>query len=194
MTKTPDNFSWLNSPADEAALKLLGCELEREISDEIIRVKIVEVEAYDQNDLASHTFNGETSRNHSMFLSAGHLYVYFTYGMHYCCNIVCGEAGFGAGVLIRAVEPLANISLIEKNRNLSGKNVTNGPAKTCQALKIDKNLDGHFLADAPLKLIKQGPLKNTDIVTTTRIGITKASEKLRRFYIKDNPFVSKQVK
>lgn len=190
--KIDEDFSWLKTDPETAALRLLGAELEREINGEIIRVKIVEVETYDEKDPASHTFNGKTPRNETMFSTAGHLYVYFTYGMHYCCNVVCGEENFGAGILIRAVEPLAGISLIEENRKTTGKNTTNGPAKTCQALKIDKNFNGHFLNTPPLTLIKNPPLPKSEIVITTRIGIKNATDALRRFYIKDNIFVSKK--
>src|SRR3546814_3047149 len=104
-----DDFAWLNIPAEAAARRLLGCELVREIDRQEVRVCIVETEAYDQADEASHTFRGRTKRNDAMFKSAGHMYVYFTYGMHHCCNVVCGKEGVGSGVLIRAVEPLDRI-------------------------------------------------------------------------------------
>ncbi len=187
-----DDFVWLNVPAEEAAQRLLGCELAREIEGKTIRVRIVETEAYDQADEASHAFRGQTTRNEAMFKSAGHLYVYFTYGMHHCCNIVCGKAGFGSGVLIRAVEPLEGIDYIEKRRGLSGKNVTNGPGKICQALDITRTLSGHDLANVPLKLIKKPSLPKEQVITTKRVGISKAVHELRRFYIADNLYISKR--
>ena len=187
-----DPFAWLNTSVEEAAKRLLGCELVREIDGRIIRAKIVETEAYDQQDEASHTFRGLTRRNDSMFKKAGHLYVYFTYGMHYCSNIVCGKEGTGMGVLIRAVEPLEGIDIMEKRRGVTGKNMTNGPGKVAQALGIDLTLNGHDLSASPLQLIRKRPLPPRQIVTGKRIGISKAVHELRRFYIAGNTYVSKK--
>lgn len=188
---TAESLSFLKIDASSAARRLLGCVVERELDGVTIRVRIVETEAYDQTDIASHSYNGWTSRVETMFGPAGHAYVYFTYGMHYCCNIVVGEDGYGAGVLIRAVEPLANFKILEHRRGgKTGVEVTNGPAKLCQALGIDVAMNGHDLSLSPLKLIKQSKLPEPDIVTTTRIGVSKAKEILWRFYIKDNPYVS----
>jgi DNA-3-methyladenine glycosylase len=111
--------------------------------------------------------------------------------MHYCCNIVAGESGYGAGVLVRAVEPLSGQVVLERRRNgRTGVQMTNGPAKLCQALGIDLSMNGHDLSSAPFKLIMQPKLPQPDIVTTTRIGISKAKDVLWRFYIRDNPYVS----
>ena len=191
-TMKRNNFGWLDVPAEVAARRLLGCELVRELDSGTVRVRIAETEAYDQADEASHTFRGRTTRNDAMFQSAGHMYVYFTYGMHHCCNVVCGQEGFGSGVLIRAVEPIEGIEIIEKNRGMSGKNVTNGPGKVCQALGIDRTFSGHDLANAPLQLIKRPALGDNKIITAKRVGISKAVHELRRFYIAGNPYVSKQ--
>lgn len=189
---TIDTFpDFLTEPVDTVARKLLGCILERDVDGESVRVRIVETEAYDQGDEASHSFRGETARNATMFKSAGHLYVYFTYGMHHCCNIVSGVAGHGSGVLIRAVEPLDNLALIEQRRGMLGVAVTNGPGKVAQALGIDRRLDGHDLHAAPLRLIV-GTLHSDELVATSpRIGISKAREIHRRFYIDGNPYVSR---
>lgn len=187
-----NTFAWLNVAAEEAARRLLGCELVHEIDGREIRVRIVETEAYDQTDEASHTFNGWSKRNDAMFKSAGHMYVYFTYGMHHCCNVVCGPEGFGSGVLIRAVEPLEGIDVIEKRRGISGINATNGPGKICAALDIDRRLSGHDLSEPPVRLIKKLLLPDSDITTGKRIGISKAVHELRRFYITANPYVSKK--
>lgn len=187
------DFSWLDVPAEVAARRLLGCELVRQLDGQEIRVRIVEVEAYDQGDEASHTFRGRTRRNDAMFKSAGHLYVYFTYGMHHCCNVVCGKEGFGSGVLIRAVEPVNGLEIIEKRRGMSGVNVTNGPGKICQALDIDRTFSGHDLAEPPIQLIKKPALPNDRVVSGSRIGISKAVHELRRFYVKDSPYVPKKV-
>lgn len=186
-----DDFTILNAPASQAAPRLLGCELHTRYAGNDIRVRIVETEAYDQSDVASHSYKGETQRTKVMFGPAGHLYVYFTYGMHYCGNIVVGDRGHGAGVLLRAVEPLDGAEkVLAWRRNKSGVQITNGPAKLCQALGIDMKLSGHDLRKAPLQLVVQPPLPAGQIVTTTRVGITYGKDVPWRFYIKDNPYVS----
>lgn len=135
----------LTIPAVDAAKRLLGCILEREIDGKTVRVMIVETEAYDETDAASHSFNGRTPRTDVMFGPAGHLYIYFTYGMHYCCNVVTGQKGEGSAVLLRAAEPLIGEDILEKRRSKTGVDVTNGPAKLCQSLGIDKKMNGHDL-------------------------------------------------
>ena len=170
---------------------LLGCELERKIDGNIIRVKIVETEAYDQTDAASHSYTGRTQRTDVMFGPPGHLYVYFTYGMHYCCNIVTDGEGIGSAVLIRAVEPVEGNSLMQEFRSRSGIDLSNGPAKLCQALAINKQLNGHNLSDVPLRLIIKPALDSRLITQTTRVGIAKAKDMPWRFYITGNPYVSK---
>ena len=191
MTHANQNFEFLKGNAYDVAPRLLGCILERKWGGRIIRVKIVETEAYDQTDVASHSYKGKTQRTEVMFGPAGYLYVYFTYGMHYCCNIVVGEEGYGAAVLIRAVEPLDGIEIIEQNRSKAGFEATNGPAKLCQALGIDKQMNGHDLKAGDLKLIINPPLSSTAIIQTTRVGISQARDIPRRFYEAENPYVSK---
>lgn len=182
----------LDRPASEVAPRLLGCLLERTLNGQVLRVRIVETEAYDQSDVASHSYRGQTERTRVMFGEAGHLYVYFTYGMHYCCNVVTGPAGHGAGVLIRAAEPLAGEGLMVLRRHgLSGIELTNGPAKLCQALAIDKKLSGHDLSQAPLKLVGREPLAQDQIVQTPRVGISRGRELPWRFYVADSSYVSK---
>ena len=187
------DFAELNCDVAVAARRLLGCILEREINGKLVRVKIVETEAYDETDAASHSYKGRTPRTDIMFGPAGHLYVYFTYGMHYCCNVVVGEDGYGATVLIRAVEPLEGEEVLREKRNKHGVELTNGPAKLCQALGIDKELNGHSLAESPLKFVLK-PEVTHGIVTTTRIGIRNERERPWRFYLKGNPYISKSHK
>lgn len=175
-----------------AAKRLLGAELIRDLDGHTIRVRIVETEAYHQADAASHSYTGRTPRTDVMFGPAGYLYVYFTYGMHYCCNIVVGEEGYGAAVLIRAVEPLTGEDTMRARRDKPGIQLSNGPAKLCQALNIDKVLNGHDLTELPLRLSLAKPLPEDHIVCTPRIGISKAREEPWRFYIKNNPYVSMQ--
>ncbi len=187
-----DDFSFLDVPSWEVAPLLLGCELERVFDDgSRVRVRIVEVEAYDQFDEASHSYRGQTERTKVMFGPYGYLYVYFTYGMHYCANIVTGQTGHGAGVLIRAVEPLDGIDVIEVHRGMKGINTTNGPAKLTSALGIDFTFRGHDLHEAPLKLVPQLPLPDSAITAGPRVGISRAQDTPWRFYITGNRYVSK---
>lgn len=179
--------------ADEAAAGLLGCLLVRDWPDGThSAVRIVETEAYDQNDPASHTYHGRSERNRAMFGPAGHAYVYFTYGMHYCVNVTAGEDGFGCGVLIRAGEPVEGIDRMRALRGgRTGVELTNGPAKLCQALAIDKSLYGHDLNTTPLRLVRASLREGERIACTPRIGISKAADRPRRLIIMGNPFVSK---
>jgi DNA-3-methyladenine glycosylase len=175
----------------DAARRLLGCELVRDFENGQARVRIVETEAYDQTDAASHSYNGRTQRTDVMFGPAGHLYVYFTYGMHYCMNVVVGPEHYGAAVLIRAVEPLEGENLLVERRHKSGTDLTNGPAKLCQALGVDKQMNGHDLREPPMRLELTAPLRGTDIVVTKRIGISKAIDEPWRFYEKSSHYVSR---
>lgn len=177
----------------KAAIYLLGCEVWRTMSDgKILKARIVETESYHQEDPASHTFRGRSKRNKAMFGLAGHAYIYFTYGMHWCFNVTAGPEGYGAGVLIRAVEPLAGLETIKKLRGVDNeKQLTNGPAKLAQALAIDKNLYGHDLTKPPLQIFEPES-RDFEIVETTRIGINQAIDEIARFYIKSNPHVSKK--
>lgn len=181
---------FLDQPVDDVARLLLGCVLERELDGELTRVRIVETESYDQDDEASHAYGGPRNRNATMFGPSGHLYVYFTYGMHYCCNVVTGSEGYGSGVLIRAVEPLSGLDILEARRPATGVNLTNGPAKMAQALDIDMSMNGHDLRVAPLRLIQSSLRSGEVVVTSPRIGISKAKDIHRRFYVDGNPFVS----
>lgn len=188
-----EDFSFLDGPSEVVAPRLLGCELVRELDGHILRGRIVETEAYDQTDAASHSYKGKTPRTEVMFGPSGHLYVYFTYGMHYCLNIVTGTQNHGSAVLIRALEPLEGTEIMQINRggvSRGGANLTNGPAKLCQALKIDKTWNGHDLYDAPFQLVIKPPIPTSEIVQTTRIGISQARDVLWRFYVSNNPHIS----
>lgn len=172
---------------------LLGCVLQRTLEDgTILTAKIVETESYHQEDPASHTFHGRSKRNSAMFGKPGAAYIYFTYGMHWCFNVTAGKEGYGAGILIRAAEPLEGIDVMIRNRNMqNSSNLTNGPAKLAQALAIDKSLYGHDLTKPPLQIFKSAQ-KDFKIVLTTRIGISKAVDEVARFYINGNPYVSRR--
>lgn len=177
----------------DVAKRLLGCLLIRTINGQSLIVKIVETEAYHQTDAASHSYKGQTERTGVMFGPPGFCYVYFTYGMHYCMNVVTGRQGEGSAVLIRAAEPISGLESMQHNRRgITGNGLTNGPAKLCQALQINKSFNGHDLRNAPLRLELQPPLDPKIITQTTRIGITKDTHRLWRFYITDNLFISKK--
>ncbi len=176
----------------KVARDLLGKILVRRINNHRLSGMIVETEAYrSSDDPASHSYRGMTDRNRVMFGEVGYSYVYFTYGMYYCLNIVAKDADTRAGaVLIRALEPLEGIDIMKKNRMKELYNLTNGPGKLTQALMIDKSLNG-------IDVTKEGALyiingyKIDEIEVTPRIGIKTALDKYWRFYIKGNRFVSK---
>lgn len=182
----------LTKDAEIVAKRLLGSEIIYEHEGIRLSGIIVETEAYDQSDAASHSYKGRTQRTDVMFGPAGKLYVYFTYGMHYCANVVTGITGEGSAVLIRAVEPLEGQDLmLARRKGREGVDLTNGPAKWCQAFGIDKSWNGHDLEKLPLILRLRDPISTDRIVQTTRIGIKEATELPWRFYIRGNQYVSK---
>lgn len=179
----------------DVAKDLLGCYLVHESKDGTTIGRIVEVEAYLSNDPAAHTYRGRTARNATMFGPAGHAYVYFTYGMHYCVNTVTMREGVGEGVLIRALEPVEGIPLMQRRRHTDAVlNLCSGPAKLVQAMGITIAHNGHDLVRRPLYLLSRdhyGPPAPVMIVATRRVGITRAVELPLRFYIKGSPFISR---
>lgn len=189
---TKDEFpGFLEQLVDDVAQRLLGCVLKCEVDGREVKVRIVETESYDEDDEASHAYGGKRKRNAVMFGPAGHLYVYFTYGMHYCCNVVTGREGYGSGVLIRAVEPVEGLELLEERRGMSGVGALNGPAKLTMALGIDGEYNGHDLRLPPIKLLT-GNLKTGEVIASSpRIGISLAKDIHRRYYISGNPYVSR---
>jgi DNA-3-methyladenine glycosylase len=165
--------------------------------------KIVEVEAYlGEVDPASHAYRGRTRRNEVMFESGGHLYVYFTYGMHFCCNVVTEKEGYGRAVLLRAVEPVEGIERMAANRGIdissAGRpdkqllQLTNGPAKLCEAFGITREQNGADLLGKNLFITRGEERPGIRLASSPRIGIKRGIEKRWRFYIRGNPFVSKK--
>jgi DNA-3-methyladenine glycosylase len=188
------------------AKDLLGTFLVHDSSEGTTIGRIVEVEAYlGADDPASHTYRGQTPRNRAMFGEPGHAYIYFTYGMYYCFNVTAAESGVGHGILVRAVEPVDGIEIMGRRRKSSIFNLqstigetpavlTNGPAKLVIAMGITKDLYGHDLTMPPLYILSRDHFKEIEfqeVVTTTRVGIKEGRDKLLRFYIKGNRFVSK---
>ncbi len=154
---------------------------------------IVETEAYLQNDPACHAFRGKTKRNAVMFGPAGHAYVYFVYGNHYCFNIVGNKEGIGEAVLIRALEPLDGLELMFRRRRKADKitDLTNGPGKLAEAMAIGREHNGLPLIEGSLFVARGWSFPSSAIVCAPRIGIKKATEKEWRYYLQGNPFVSK---
>ena len=161
------------------------------------RARIVETEAYcGPIDAAAHTFRGQTARNAVMFGKPGLLYVYFTYGMHFCCNAVCGEEGEGVAVLLRAAEPLAGLALMRQARPAARRDreLCSGPARLCQAFGIARAQDGVDLVtgEGGLSIVDDGTPPPEEPVVTTRVGIRHAAEEPWRWYVPGNPHVSKR--
>jgi DNA-3-methyladenine glycosylase len=172
------------------ARALIGCELVCTTPAGIAAGIIVETEAYRQDDEASHSFRGQTPRNAAMFGPAGHAYVYFTYGMHYCFNVVGGTTGQAEAVLIRALEPTEGIELMTQRRGVAKlTNLCSGPAKLVQALGITPSDNAASLLTKHLHLRASGT--SYEVATGPRIGIRRATEKPWRFYVPQNSFVSK---
>ncbi len=185
--------SFFKKSTIDIAKALLGVYLVHEWKKEIFVGKIIETEAYLKNDPASHAFKGKTERNKSVFNKPGTAYVYFTYGMHHCFNVVTNK-GFGEAILIRAVEPIKGIELMKKNRKTEDiHNLCNGPAKLTQAFQISRKEDELNLLNENSKLRLRIPHKKEkiQIVSAKRIGISQAKDKLYRFYVKGSKFVSR---
>jgi DNA-3-methyladenine glycosylase len=158
------------------------------------RARIVEIEAYcGPEDPAAHSYRGPTARNATMFGPPGHLYVYFSYGMHWCCNPVCGDDGEGVAVLLRALEPLDGLDEMRVARGgVKDRDLCRGPARLCQALGITRDLDGADLVtdDRGVTIEDDGTPPPDDPATGPRIGITRAADLPWRFWVPGNPYVS----
>lgn len=184
----------------EVAEELLGkiFVVNDKSTGKLLKGRIVEVEAYDgRTDEAAHTFRGKTDRNRIMFEEGGYLYIYFTYGIHYCANIVADKKNIGTAVLLRAMEPINGIDIFSQRRfnttEIDDKmkmNLLNGPAKICQAFGLDKQNNGTDLLGKDIYILDRPKLKETEIIRGKRIGITRSVDLPWRFFIDNNPFVS----
>ncbi|HEY4852640.1 MAG TPA: DNA-3-methyladenine glycosylase [Streptosporangiaceae bacterium] len=203
-------------PSVEVAPDLLGCVLQHETADGLVAVELTEVEAYaGASDPASHAYRGKTQRNAVMFGPPGHAYVYFTYGMHFCVNMVClGEQGSASAVLLRAGAIIAGEDLARARRTrgrvaegpvsegpvsegrarIAPRDLARGPARLCQALGIDRALDGAdvCVAGAPLRMLSGAgnPARSGKIATGPRVGVSSAAEIPWRFWYDGDPTVS----
>ena len=185
-------------PVDTAALArfLMGKLLVRELPEGVASGRIVETEAYVIGDAAGHAYVGMTSRNRALFLERGHAYVYLAYGVSWMLNVSSETAGIGAGVLIRAIEPLDGIAIMQRNRGVERvRDLARGPGRLAQALRIDRSLDGVDLCqEGPLWLARDdqaaSEIGEGEIGESVRIGISKEADRVLRFYVRGSPFVS----
>ncbi len=198
---TPLPREFYRPSARVVAPRLLGHWLVRNTPAGLCGGPIVETEAYLINDPACHGAPGLTPRNRVLFGEPGHAYVYLIYGLHFCVNAVCQPAGTAEAILIRAVEATLGEHLLHHRRKVSKQqHLTNGPAKLCEAMEIDRSFDGVDLcsAQSPLFIARNQNLarfrrERGPLVVTTRIGLTRAAELPLRFYLDGSPFVSKRA-
>jgi DNA-3-methyladenine glycosylase len=186
--------SFFARPSAEVARDLLGRLLVRELSDgQRLVARIVETEAYQEDDPASHSFRGLTERTRVMFGPPGHLYVYFIYGMHFCMNVVTGRDGEGSAVLLRAAEPLEGLrEMIRRRRVESGRLLCSGPGRLCEALGIGRSQNGTDLVGGrELRVVAGQPIADEEATSTPRVGVIAAHDKPWRFLVKGNPHVSR---
>lgn len=184
----------------DVARALLGCILWRRLEGDLLAVRIVETEAYlGANDPASHARRGlRTPRNESMYGEGGQAYVYFTYGMHHCMNVVTSEEGIPEAVLLRAAEPIAGIDAIRVKRPKASRDqdLLNGPGKLCMGLRIDRSMDGTRLDGLGLFITKRDRvIDESEIVVTPRVGIDGAGDAAAwplRFYLEGSRHVSRR--
>jgi DNA-3-methyladenine glycosylase len=189
----PPPLTRADLPEDTEALAgaLIGKLLVRDLPEGLASGRIVETEAYVIGDAAGHAYRGMTPRNRALFLERGHAYVYLAYGVSWMLNVSSEAKGVGAGVLIRALEPLEGIAIMQRNRGTERlRDLARGPGRLAQALRIDRSLDG-------LDLCQEGPLwlarddhEPRAIGKSARIGITREADRVLRFYLRGSPFVS----
>ena len=201
METLPREF--FGKPGTAVAPGLLGCVLARETEAGLVAVRLTEVEAYEgQSDPASHAYRGRTARNAVMFGPPGHAYVYFTYGMQFCVNLVCMPPGTSSAVLLRAGEVIAGEELAGSRRygtpqapgpgGSAARDLARGPARLCQALGIDRSLDGADVCDpaSPLRILAGQPGPGPGISRGPRVGISAAADRPWRFWLTGDPTVS----
>jgi DNA-3-methyladenine glycosylase len=187
--------SFYDRPSLEVARDLLGCVVESETDDGPVAVRLVEVEAYaGEEDAASHAWRGRTPRTDVMYGNPGHAYVYFTYGMHWCVNTVCREAGTAAAVLLRAGEVVdgADLARARRGDGVPPRRLASGPANLAKALGLDGRWSGDDVTGPRGRLrVRAGvPVPDDDVVASPRVGISRATELPWRLSLRGDPFVS----
>lgn len=181
--------AFFRRPVPTVAAELIGATL----TVDGVGGVVVETEAYDRTDPASHSFNGPTARNAAMFGPAGHAYVYRSYGMHWCLNLVCGAEPSGSAVLLRALRPTTGIEAMQARRASSElRQLCRGPGRLCQALGVTGALDGHPLDRPPFAIeARAAPVA---IAQGRRVGITRGAETPWRFGLAGSPFLSRPLR
>jgi DNA-3-methyladenine glycosylase len=185
-------------PVDTAALArfLIGTLLVRDLPEGVASGRIVETEAYVIGDAAGHAYVGMTPRNRALFLERGHAYVYLAYGVSWMLNVSSEAKGVGAGVLIRALEPLEGIAIMAANRGTERlRDLARGPGRLAHSLRIDRSLDGLDLCkEGPLWLAHDdrdpGEMGEKEVGESVRIGLSKEADRVLRFYLRGSPFAS----
>jgi DNA-3-methyladenine glycosylase len=180
-------------PIDTVSLAryLIGKLLVRVLPEGDVTGRIIETEAYVIGDAAGHAYRGMTRRNRSLFLERGHAYVYLAYGSSYMLNVSSETPGIGAGVLIRALEPLEGIPIMQLNRGIKRlRDLARGPGRLTTALRVDRQLDGLDLCREGFLWLGRDDHEPGEIGQSIRIGIARDADRLLRFYLSDNPFVS----
>jgi DNA-3-methyladenine glycosylase len=189
--------SFYLQPTLSVARQMIGLYIVRQTRTITLVGRIVEVEAYiGRRDPASHSYRGRTPRNEVMFRTGGHLYVYFTYGMHFCANVVTEEEGIGHAVLLRALEPVQGIGTMARNRGVPKNQLSalcSGPAKLCEALSLDRAQNGTDLCGEVIWLGRDPQAVPVRIGRSPRIGISEGKDSLWRFFDRKSRFLSRPV-
>ena len=186
MKRIPIARSFFGRDVHDVAPELIGSELYVAGAGGVV----VEVEAYDHEDPAAHGFGGRTERNASMFGPPGHAYVYRSYGIHWCLNVVCEDEGVASAVLIRALEPIAGLDEMTARRGVDDRRLLcSGPGRLCQALGITRELDGAPVDAPPFELYTRAA--PVELLAGPRIGITKAAERPWRYGLAGSRFLSR---
>jgi DNA-3-methyladenine glycosylase len=186
--------AFFRRPAEVVARDLVGMVMVSRVLGELTTARIVETEAYlGYDDPASHGYlHRRNARNQALFGPPGSWYVYLSYGMHWCANLVCQKTGLASAVLLRALEPLEGLDIMRKRRGpVPDRDLCSGPGKLCQALGITRDLDGTRMADSQVVVHRPRSNEESTIAVTPRIGITKAADWPLRFVVAGSPWLSR---
>jgi DNA-3-methyladenine glycosylase len=187
--------AFFSRPTERVAADLLGMVVVSSVGGEITEGRIVETEAYlGYDDPASHGYlHRRNARNLTLFGPPGSWYVYLSYGMHWCANLVCQRSGLASAVLLRALEPLEGLDVMRRRRgDVADRELSSGPGKLCQALGISRELDGEKMARSLVIVRRPNWSEETRIAVTPRIGITKAADWPLRFHVAGSPWLSRK--
>jgi DNA-3-methyladenine glycosylase len=189
--------AFFRRPTEVVAAELIGKIVVSTVGGLLTAGRIVETEAYlGYDDPASHGYrHHRNARNEALFGRPGIWYVYLSYGMHWCANLVCQRAGLASAVLLRALEPLEGLDVMRERRGeLPDRQLCSGPGRLCQALGIDRDLDGSAMAEGPVVVLRGDRVAASAISATPRIGISKAADWPLRFHLTDSPWTSRKEK